>query len=151
MCSIWKVPQKRIHFAVSSHERIARTPCTVCTEIKKRTPCTLCPVRICSPRKISFNRYWKANARFSFFSPISVYCHRYLVSLRLLLPPLDDGDGGGLDGLGKGRQKRAHFAGTKNRAHFAGTTNRAHFAGTYCMTLVQKLRNSTKRAAVASL
>ena len=40
----------------------------------------------------------------------------------------------GLDALGKGRQKRAHFAGTKNRAHFAGTTNRAHFAGTYCIS-----------------
>ena len=55
------------------------------------------------------------------------------MSLRLRLLPLNDGDGGGFDGLGEGRQKRAHFAGTKNRAHFAATTNRAHFAETYCI------------------
>jgi len=43
----------------------------------------------------------------------------------------------GLDALGKGLQKRAHFAGTKNRAHFAGTTNRGHFDGTYCIFFVK--------------
>ena len=58
---------------------------------------------------------------------------QYLCKLSpLLLPPLDDGDGGGLDGLGKGRQKRAHFA---------GTTNRAHFAGTYCIMQSQQLHS----------
>ena len=75
------------------------------------------------------------------FANLSVYCRRYLVSLRLLLPPLDDvldvataRGHAHFQALGRGRQKRAYFAGTKNRAYFAGTTNRAHFGGTYCIS-----------------